>query len=255
MISAELYVRPLGKGGSCPHIIQADDGCEYVVKFKGNPQGTCILANEYICARLAEVIGLPVPPVVKMHVSDRFIRSEPHLAVCGFEGGLQFGARLIVEALDNPSQDVISACSNRSVFPGIIVFDHWVDNRDRAQNSDNLLAVRDGASWRLVMIDHGLALGGESESLSHLRHHAGAQIWGSVYEMFSQHIASQLDFEPYIQKVEGLNRAVFEDILMDTPQAWLPYEQRGNVVEYLDRAKSEVRKWLGHLGQYFPGWS
>ena len=37
------------------------DGNLWVVKFRNNPQGSRVLANELIATKLAEAVGLPVP--------------------------------------------------------------------------------------------------------------------------------------------------------------------------------------------------
>ena len=49
------------RGGSQSRLMRASDGNHYVVKFRDNPQGSRILANELLASRLAEQLGLPVP--------------------------------------------------------------------------------------------------------------------------------------------------------------------------------------------------
>ena len=61
------HVRAL-RGGSQPHLMQADDGNLYVVKFQGNPQGTSVLINERFACKLAQFLGLPVPAAVAVQL-------------------------------------------------------------------------------------------------------------------------------------------------------------------------------------------
>jgi HipA-like kinase len=51
------FVRTL-HGGSQPHLMMADDGNYCIVKFQGNPQGTNVLVNEMLAAKLLEWLGL-----------------------------------------------------------------------------------------------------------------------------------------------------------------------------------------------------
>src|SRR5437667_8313295 len=95
------------KGGSQAHLLrcayrdargkQRDDGY-FVVKFRNNPQHVRILANELLAARLAELIGLPIPHVEQVEVPEELIAVTPELRLEGVPGndacaaGRQFGS-------------------------------------------------------------------------------------------------------------------------------------------------------------------
>lgn len=62
------------RGGAQAHLMRADDGHFYVVKFQNNPQHLRVLANELLATRLAESVGLPVPVteiVMVQELADR----------------------------------------------------------------------------------------------------------------------------------------------------------------------------------------
>jgi len=59
-VEAVQHVRRM-RGGAQAHLMRADDGHFYVVKFQNNPQHLRVLANELLATRLAESVGLPVP--------------------------------------------------------------------------------------------------------------------------------------------------------------------------------------------------
>ncbi|MGH9520696.1 MAG: HipA family kinase [Terriglobales bacterium] len=59
-VQAIEHVRPM-RGGAQSHLMRASDGHFYVVKFLNNPQHPRVLANEWLGARLAHALGLPVP--------------------------------------------------------------------------------------------------------------------------------------------------------------------------------------------------
>ena len=64
------HVRPL-RGGSQPRLMRAADGQLYVVKFQHNPQGSRVLANEWLAGRLAARLGLPVPRVEVLELPEK----------------------------------------------------------------------------------------------------------------------------------------------------------------------------------------
>jgi hypothetical protein len=68
-ISAVQHLRKL-RGGSQSHLLRASDGAWYVTKFQNNPQHVRVLANEMLATRLGLALGLPMPRVETIEVSD-----------------------------------------------------------------------------------------------------------------------------------------------------------------------------------------
>ena len=58
------YVMPLREGGSLPALAEADDGFEYVVKFRGAGHGKKALIAELIGGEVARALGFRVPELV-----------------------------------------------------------------------------------------------------------------------------------------------------------------------------------------------
>src|SRR5213082_1007465 len=91
------------RGGAQAHLMRAEDGGFYIVKFQNNPQHIRVLANELLATRLAERIGLPVPQTAVIEVSDWLIEStaELRMQVAGAKlpcaAGLQFAAKFVIE--------------------------------------------------------------------------------------------------------------------------------------------------------------
>lgn len=77
-ISAVQHVRPL-RGGAQSHLLKASDGNCYVTKFQNNPQHIRVLANEMFATRLGLRLGLPMPQVAVIEVSQRLIEHSPEL--------------------------------------------------------------------------------------------------------------------------------------------------------------------------------
>ena len=77
-ISAIQHIRPL-RGGAQSHLLKASDGNCYVTKFQNNPQHIRVLANEMFATRLGLQLGLPMPQVQMVEVSDWLIEHSPEL--------------------------------------------------------------------------------------------------------------------------------------------------------------------------------
>jgi hypothetical protein len=79
-ISAVQHLRPL-RGGAQSHFLSASDGAWYVTKFQNNPQHIRVLANEMLATRLGFALGLPMPRVEVIEVSDWLIEQTEDLRI------------------------------------------------------------------------------------------------------------------------------------------------------------------------------
>ena len=107
------HIRVL-RGGSQPHLMQANDGNLYVVKFQGNPQGTNVLANEMLAAKLADGLGLPVPTTAVVELTPELSEGLYFETPSGrqpIHPGLHLGSRLVITSLEGRSYDFLpQAC-------------------------------------------------------------------------------------------------------------------------------------------------
>ena len=79
-ISAVQHLRPL-RGGAQSHLLKASDGACYVTKFQNNPQHIRVLANEMLATNLGLALGLPMPRVEVIEVSDWLIEQTDALRI------------------------------------------------------------------------------------------------------------------------------------------------------------------------------
>src|SRR5215475_1569973 len=76
-VYATRYVTPLREGGSLPAIVEADDLGLYVLKFRGAGQGPLALVAELIGGEIGRRLGLRIPELVLVEVSEDLGRNEP----------------------------------------------------------------------------------------------------------------------------------------------------------------------------------
>src|SRR5690349_22140187 len=79
-ITAIRHVRKM-RGGAQSHLLEADDGHWYVVKFRNNPQHRRVLVNERICAVLLDYLRITAPRTAMVHVTRDFLTQNPDVHV------------------------------------------------------------------------------------------------------------------------------------------------------------------------------
>src|SRR2546429_3248699 len=96
------YIRAM-RGGAQSHMLTANDGHAYVVKFANNPQSLRVLANEWLGCSIGRAVGLTIPEPAILYVPATLVESSPSLVIqvsnstlkCSY--GLAFGSRFISE--------------------------------------------------------------------------------------------------------------------------------------------------------------
>src|SRR5918993_349110 len=133
--TARRLVRKM-RGGAQAHLIEADDGHYYVVKFRGNPQGRRILINEWFGATMLRYLGIACAEPAIVDVGPEFLRDHPETAillggrVVPPEPGWHFGSRYPghpdrVAVYDFIPDALLSKVENLHEFIGMLAFDKW----------------------------------------------------------------------------------------------------------------------------------
>ncbi|MBT9391823.1 aminotransferase class I and II [Hymenobacter sp. NST-14] len=231
-VDVTRYVIPLREGGSLPALVEADDGFMYVVKFRGAGQGLKALIAELVVGELARQLGLRMPELVFIHLSEAFGRTEPDEEI---QDLLRFstGLNLALHFLSGASTFDPLLLDVEPELASLIV---WLDcltlNVDRTARNTNLLM------WHreLWLIDHGAAL---------YVHHAGAG-WAAPrprpFPQIKDHVLLPQATALAAADAAGharLTPAVIEAVVALVPDEWLqepdltPAEQRAQYVQFL----------------------
>jgi len=265
-VRALEFIRRL-RGASQPCLIRCEDGESYVVKFRNNPQHVRVLANEMLAARLALLLGLPVPVPAFVEVSSELIACNPLLEFelgtrrepC--QPGVQFGSRfpgspretLVVDFL--PDRLLRSVSNVVRVFGGALVLDKWTCNCDGRQAIFYRSTDQEGSAYSAALIDHGFCFNDGDWSFpdSPIRSLYPRRI---VYES----IKGLHSFEPFLSRVENLDAAELENCVRDIPAEWCGEhpEQLTRLVERLYERRRRVRQALVDAKNSslapFPNW-
>lgn len=233
-VNITRYITPLREGGSLPALVDADDGFQYVIKFRGAGQGKKALIAEVIGAELAKVMGLRVPELVYACLDESFGRTEPDEEIqdlLKFSTGLNLGVSFLSGAITyDPNAIEVDAYEASK----IVWLDAFIMNVDRTFKNTNLLI------WNreLWLIDHGASL---------YFHHTWDDWKEQSVKKFVQikdHVL--LSKAKYIDKVDREYRQMFshdlfEHILSQVPDEWLE-----NETVKVDEAKEVYTSFLSN---------
>jgi hypothetical protein len=136
---ARKFVRKL-RGGSQAHLIEATDGCHYLVKFIGNRQHRRTLVNELIRAAALQHLRIAAPATSLVEVTPEFLRQNPkiYLATGGQRKSVKPGIHLGSMYPGDPSKvavyelvpdTILEKTNNLEDFIGCLIFDKWTGNR------------------------------------------------------------------------------------------------------------------------------
>ena len=159
-LTAVRHIRKM-RGGAQAHLLEADDGHWYVVKFRNNPQHRRVLINELLAAALLDYLSVSAPQTALLRVTPEFLGANPD--VCLTLGsrrievapGWHFGSRYPgdpsrIAVYDFLPDALLTAVANLEDFRAILVFDKWVGNADGRQAVFHRAMVRSGAGGRRV---------------------------------------------------------------------------------------------------------
>lgn len=228
------YIKPLREGGSLPAIVKADDGFQYVLKFRGAGQGTKALIAEFIGGELARAIGLKVPELVFMMLDGSFSKTEPDEEIqdlLKFSVGLNLGLHFLSSAI---TYDPLVTPVDAMTASKVVVLDSLISNIDRTAKNTNLLV------WNreLWVIDHGA---------SFYFHHQW-EIWEShltrTFPLIKDHVllSQATKLKEVAEEVKTiLTNNLIKSIIASIPEDWLRNESdtittemmRANYLTYL----------------------
>jgi len=258
VVTAQVFIRKM-RGQSQPHLIAADDGFCYVVKFFNNPQGHRILANELISSLLLQAVGIHTPEIALVAFDKQILSENPEIGIVSRRKdvftplpGLHFGSRHPgstgkLEVYDCFPEAMLPELYNRNEFMGILVFDKWASNADGRQaifhwaQTMNVAPAASESRWVAQMIDHGCMFQGEDwvfldSPVQGL--YMPPTIYGSRPTLS--------DFDPRIERISGLDADTFNASFNAVPAAWILGEEKEltGVLEELQKRQERIPQLL-----------
>ncbi len=263
------------RGGAQSQLMLGADGQLWVVKFRNNPQGERVLANEFLATRIAEAVGLTVPKVEVIEVTDWLVRHSPELVIdhgrgerVRCEAGLQFGSRFVGgllpgQVVDYLPESQLEDLRNLREFVGMLLVDKLCGNCNGRQAVFERRARE--RKYRATFIDQGFCFNaGEwtfpDVALRGVYPRNCVYGWATGWE----------SFDPWLSRLEALSADVLGAAAEEIPPGWYGgdpgamerlLEQilarrgriRGLVEAFRDSAREPFPMWGKVTKDYGPG--
>ena len=262
-IFAIQHLRPL-RGGAQAHLLRASDGACYVTKFQNNPQHIRVLANEMLATNLGLALGLPMPRVEVIEVSDWLIEHTEDLRISlggakipcrsGKQlGSLYVGCESPAMTLDYLPHELLQGVRNLSDFARVLVLDKWTCNSDGRQAI--FWKARRRQRYSATFIDQGYCFNAGEWTFpdAPLR---GAYANNCVYEC----VAGWEAFEPALSRAEAMDAHTIWQCAGDIPEEWYEGDRDGlhQLVSALYHRRTAIRglivKFRESTRNPFPNW-
>jgi hypothetical protein len=250
---AVRHVRKM-RGGAQAHLLEADDGNWYVVKFRNNPQHHRVLVNELLAAAFLEYLQIAAPECAVIRVTSQFLEGNPEIQLqvgaqrIAVEPGWHFGSRYPGDPTRAAVYDflpdaLLSRVVNLEDFRAILVFDKWTGNADGRQSVFYRAMVRKGGApperetpstkgFVARMIDHGYAFNGPHWNFPDSPVQ-GLYTRPLVYET----VRSLEDFQPWLDQAIHFPEEIIDRAWKRIPADWIAGEE-----EALERLLDELLK-------------
>lgn len=274
-LNARRLIRKM-RGGAQAHLLEADDGNYYVVKFKNNPQHRRILVNELVAGVFLRYLQIAAPQTAIVNVSEEFLTANPEVHIRlgsrtdPVQAGWHFGSRYPddpnrIAVYDFIPDVLLRKVVNLDDFLGILVFDKWTGNSDARQsiffrsNVREWLPGRESQPSRLGfvawMMDHGYIFNGPHWDF------ADSPLNGLYFRtMVYEPVRSWDDFEPWLARVMHFPDEVVDEAYRQVPPDWLEGDEdavEGLLLKLMRRRKQVpdlIRDSGGGRANPFPNW-
>jgi len=262
-ISAVQHLRPL-RGGAQSHLLKASDGACYVTKFQNNPQHIRVLANEMLATMLGIALGLPMPRVEVIEVSDSLIEQTEDLRIdlggvkipcrSGRQlGSLYVGCECPGMTFDYLPRELLQKAANIGDFARALVLDKWTCNSDGRQAIFWKAPRRQ--RYSATFIDQGYCFNAGEWTFPDcpLR---GVYANNCVYEG----VTGWEVFEPALTRAEEMDADTIWRCAAEIPEEWYEGDRDGlnRLVDALHHRRGAIRKLIGEFRRSsrnpFPNW-
>lgn len=219
-----------------------DDGSQSIVKLLNGPEGNLVLFNEFICYRMALLVGMPMP-----RCGIGLMDENTELHNLDIASGKNYGYAFYSTYMPKTTKllpSIINLMINKNVFLKILLFDHIVFNRDR--NEGNLLVqfYKNDISLKVIDHTHVFVNGAIWDAICLKRAMEDNDLFSTeilewnerLYSMFYRNVPvvkEELSKEGQIFK-DKINQDALVKIMEDCPKEWRPMKENENMlIQYL----------------------
>lgn len=239
-----------------PHLIQADDGQNYIVKFPRDGNIKSIF-NEYLGGKLAKHFGISVLDPVPIHLDEDFIINSPEIHAMGVAAGPYF-ATLKQNDVYNAGGPVGKRMEPKKIVNldevvDFVAFDIYLCNNDRNDGNSILVATSEARTkFKYLLIDHGWCFNGPDWSIDEISSMPYKISW---IPWKKDGVTSQLQFNTAVNKIT-LEEAEFDVLLALLPVEWRLTAAETDALKraLTNRDKDKIMEVINDNRGQFPNW-
>ncbi len=273
-VNARRLIRKM-RGGAQAHLLEADDGHFYVVKFQNNPQHRRILVNEWIASVFLQYLQIATPEAAIVSLSKEFLEENADVGIqlgtqkAAVRPGWHFGSRYPgdpdkLAVYDFIPDSLLKQVINLNEFLGMLVFDKWTANADGRQSIFFRARYREWqpgeaalprAGFVARMIDHGFAFNGPHWDFP------DSPIQGLYHRpLVYERVRSLEDFQPWLDQVVNFPEEVVDEAYKQVPLEWLEGEDGAleklleRLIERRRRVPDLILECRAAKAALFPSW-
>jgi len=245
--------------------MRASDKNFYLVKFQNNPQHIRVLANEFLAGRIGRSLGLPIPEVKIIDVSEWLINNTDDLRIesAGMSvpcaTGLQLGIRYAADpwtdyVFDYLPESLFGKVINSADFARVLTLDKWLGNSDGRQAI--FIKRPSQRTYEAVFIDQGHCFNAGDWSFPDLALH-GVYYRNYVYAQ----VRDWNSFEPALSELESIDANDLWKIAREIPREWYEHDQEAIscLIETIHKRRPLVRDLItafrASSRNPFPNWA
>ncbi|MGF9770232.1 HipA family kinase [Bacillus albus] len=253
------FEREIPKGVTRPLLMRTTHDL-YVVKTIDAKEEPKVLINEFVCYKLAKLLGLPIPNAALVRINEAIIASSPELKDLGVQPGIHFGSQFVNKSQSSIQPPMLKIMVNKEDIPAIIIFDHIVYNDDRTVNKGNLLF--DFKEKKLLIIDHShvFKIGALWDEFQ-LRRIMKEQLClvkefhGHNYRILLKCVNGHNPFNKILEKIKGLQVEDIEWCLQGIPDEWgLTDGEKSALSDFILHRIQNINTFLMLIKDQCPSW-
>ena len=268
-VRARRHIRRM-RGGAQAHLIEADDGACYVVKFKNNPQHRRILVNEWIASAFLRYLQLTAPETAIVEIDEEFLQQYPAACIqtgsrtVPAQSGRHFGSRFPgdparLAVFDFLPDVLLTKVANLADYAGVFVFDKWIGNSDSRQSVFYRARLAEQEQQRAgfvaLMVDQGYAFDGPQWTF------VDSPIYGFYFRpAVYQGVRGWNAFEPWLERILHFPEEVIDAACKQVPSEWIAEDHQAlqSLLERLFSRRNRVARLIeearDHQPARFPNW-
>lgn len=225
-LTVTQLIKPVGisLSFSGPWLVTCDNKKRYILKFFDGHDNS--LSNEFLGNKIAKAMDLTVPKMDVIYIGEdevdvinasRNASNRPPVSA-----GRYFGSEFIENSYHMDDQIhrklKTSQIKNIHEVPGMIVFDMFMTNIDRAKTNVLLHDLSGGQQiFEYVLIDHGSCFGGPIWDFDRIKN-----LQLDLHQIHWKHnfFPSIKEFKVYVEKLQSLDKKFFKEITDEIPAEW-----------------------------------